>query len=143
MRFRVLASTSRRHAFHQLTKDGVNTNTIRDPSTSQDEEDDGASHALTRTLLSKAVRLSSEPDERRTPEEPQGKDPSDRGEQNVEDDDARRGVDEGDGESEEDPAAAREKRAMRSVMARAAQEKTAYTTSLPTPAASTTTPTWF
>lgn len=55
-------------------------------------------------MFSERARLAAKVLENWACDEPEEEDPADCGEEDVEDDEARRGVGEGDGESEEDPA---------------------------------------
>ena len=65
----------------------MHANPIRDPRARQNEEDDSTHHALRRAPLTERARLPARPDQQRSDDEPQGEDPGDRREENVEDDD--------------------------------------------------------
>lgn len=121
-------------------REGPHSNAVRDPRRGEDEEDDKADDALGRALVAVRAGAPARPHKQRPDNEPQNEDPSNGAEDDVEHDDARRGVDERDCEREQDPAAAS---AFRSVVASMGGGETETNmTSFPTPALSTVTPTW-
>lgn len=71
---------------------------VGDPGTRQNEEDDRTNDPLRRAPLAERARLPARPHQERAEDEPQSEDPAHRGQEDVEDDDARCGVDQGDGE---------------------------------------------
>jgi hypothetical protein len=90
----------------ERSKDGVDTDSIRDEATGESEHHNGANDTLRRSLFSKGSRTAAHEDEEGFEDEEEHEDPGEGGEEDIEHDDGGAGIDQGDGEGEEYPSAA-------------------------------------
>ncbi|KAI3476332.1 hypothetical protein L1887_62096 [Cichorium endivia] len=99
----VAALVGHHEADKERAKDGVYADDVGDPCADENEKEGDHDHDLVGAVL-EAAGAACEPDERGLDEEEEHEDPANGAKQNVERGETRVCVDEGDGESEEDPA---------------------------------------